>query len=291
VGQRPTKTVFLSLGTCRALKVQLGEVCRSVMKTLRGCILGILGSVMGVSALGGTMSCGGKIEVLTPEEERVRLREGLTDNLCVDGVWSKVQGLNPAVPQDYIALRHMQMSLEEAQTYVSDYVPHEDYLARLSPEEREQELKHSYDEILTTSQEAGVCDFTAGCNRYVLPPELGFVNGILSMHLLAYAGGTTTFITRAEQLPTFLGKIDTPQEAALLVFAWDQYLRLNCTEDNYASHSGGYEIYTESGNCGGDVTGYRIFVSETGKITVESSAVVREGEPGCGFYRYTAETE
>lgn len=242
--------------------------------------------------MSGTLSCGGKIEVLTPEEERVRLREDLTDDFCIDGSWSKVQGLNPAAPQDYIALRHMHSSLEDAEAYLADYLPTEEHLAELTPEGREEQLDLYYSELITTSQEVGTCQPAAGCSRNVLPPELGFSDGgVHSFHFLAYGAGTTTFITRAEQLPAFLGEIDTPQEAALLVFARDKFYRIKCNEKNYSARRGGYEIYSESGTCGGDVTGHLIFVSETGEITIESSAVVQEGEGSCPYQRHSAETE
>jgi hypothetical protein len=94
------------------------------------------------------------------------------------------------------------------------------------------------------------------------------------------SGEGTQFLLTKEELKTFLGTIDTPQEAALLTRV--SGFNLTCERPNLDTRTDGYLIYAESGHtCGDNLRGHQVFVRADGSVSELHSVVLAEGDPTC----------
>ncbi len=246
----------------------------------------VLGSVFAMH----TASCGGTAEAPrepTEEEVEAKLRSELSDDYCEEANYDvHVAGLRPEKPQDYIAYRNLYDDVEYISERLQADLPSEEELAALSPEEREAALTEVYEQYMSTQEETGLCDPNLGCSKNVLPETNGFWDYEVQYHYMAYGSGETTFVTNADEMKAFLGAIDSPADAFALASTTAGY-RAGCLGNNYAEVDGGYEIYVENGNtCGGNIVGYRLFVSADGTISILEEAVVEEGDTGCAIGRF-----
>ncbi len=129
-----------------------------------------------------------------------------------------------------------------------------------------------------------------------LPLTPGFGNtewtftGYFSQRQLVWTRGAEVgVITTAAELREFLGTIETPEQAALLLrFAASS--SLTCTGPNARTVEDGVHLITTSGSACGRGTSrseHLILVTPSGEITVERSVVVEHGDPDCVIGRLT----
>jgi hypothetical protein len=193
---------------------------------------------------------------------------GYTAPACVNGSLA-VTGLNPAVPPDFVQLRSLDSSG--------------------GPNQRPSALSSSGTACATASQPAA-CQSALDA----LTTQTGFrrscVDFCTSFFLATTRGDEVTTIDTLEGLRSFLGTIDTPQEAALLAFAYGYNLRC----DNLArgavraDANGGFHVLGIKGHtcgAGNDVTRHIVSVSAAGDVLQESSEILERGNPHCAIGR------
>lgn len=168
-------------------------------------------------------------------------------DLCHDGMWLAVDGLDLPSRPDYLAavqpprlggLPYLVHHVGERCGRASDEAACDEELNRL---ERE-----TYEEALLTSD-----------------------------------GDLVRARTTEEEFAAFLGPVNTPHEAALM--AWQAGFQIYCSGDHLSSVTeidGGWRVigYTVSGGCGEPYVTlrYTIIVSPEGTVSVEDSTVVSE---------------
>ncbi|MEW6430225.1 MAG: ferritin-like domain-containing protein [Myxococcota bacterium] len=141
-----------------------------------------------------------------------------------------------------------------------------------------------------TATDKRACDtaFTA------LAPDAGFADSCLqicvSYFLATTRGDEVKAVASLDELKTFLGTIDTAQEAALLAFA-NKY-SFDCSRLDRggvkAREGGGFDVIAVQGNTcgpGSRLTRYYLNVSPTGAVTETSSEVAEYGDPNCAIGR------
>jgi len=198
--------------------------------------------VLGAS-LGFTMGCTGQMR-------ENQMRKDLTSDFCQgQGDPGFIADLHPTEPVDALALR----------TWTGDSV--------------------IVDEV------AGNCDGIAACPDE--PPggpgtlDLGTSYYFEPQHLVAYRGDQTFAYYSEDELRAFLGTIDTPGEARLLLALAGH--RLTCDgDDNFKREGTGYVFYTETGHtCGENLIGHVMRVSATGEVSEEKDGIVERGDKNC----------
>lgn len=127
-----------------------------------------------------------------------------------------------------------------------------------------------------------------------LAPDAGFADSC-SQICVSYFLATThadevKAVASVDQLKTFLGTIDTAQEAALMAFANKYYLDCSRLDRGAAKarEGGGFDVIAMQGNTcgpGTKLTRYYLNVSPTGEVTETSSEVAEYGDPNCAIGR------
>jgi len=197
--------------------------------------------VLGASL--GVMGCSG-------EMREQRMREDLTDDFCEgEETVGLIQNLQPAEPADALALRTVLYGGTVAEVAGDcEGIP---ACPDEPPTEREGEL-----------------DF--GSSFYYEPN-----------HLVAYRGDQATIYYTEEELRAFLGTIDTPAEARLLLELAGHEIPCD-GESNFKYDATDYVFYTETGHtCGQNLIGHVMRVGADGKVSEEEDGVVERGEKGC----------
>jgi hypothetical protein len=181
------------------------------------------------------------------------IRDPFDESFCTGGEIQLLANLKPAEPADYVALRRT--------------------------------VGASSDPAVI--EEVGDCPLAVDCRTLEQPGGTGFQLGIQisgSEHVLAVRGEKIEYFLTAGELRGFLGTVDSPNEAALLVHASNY--NLDCNDRNLDSEAGGFLIYAEKGTgCGDDVTGYQVFVATDGSVEERESEVVVEGDKHCQIGR------
>ncbi len=234
----------------------------------------ILGTTVGLS-----VGCGG-----AAREER--MRKDLTDNICPEGFGSgaTIQGLSPASPVDALAWR----SLPWFPMTKPDDQSDEEWAAYLKSQ-----IEQGISEMRVV-ETAGACSEVAACPEQPLPEEPGLSYGAFSQvppdnyHLVAYRGDEAQLYYSADEVRAFLGTIDTPEEAKLLLL-FDGY-RMDCDgDDNYKKEGDDYVFYVETGHtCGSNVKGHLVRVSADGTLKTQETHVVEKGDKNCVVGRLPA---
>ncbi|MCA9624864.1 MAG: ferritin-like domain-containing protein, partial [Myxococcales bacterium] len=86
------------------------------------------------------------------------------------------------------------------------------------------------------------------------------------------------------EVRAFLGTIDTPSEAGLLVHLSGYHV--DCDGNNFTQTGDGYIVYAQSGTtCGGDVSGHKLLVGPDGTIQELESEIVEHGDDNCQIGR------
>lgn len=126
-----------------------------------------------------------------------------------------------------------------------------------------------------------------------LAPDGGFADECLQLcvdyHLATTRGDEVSAVASLEQLKTFLGPIDTPQEAMIIAFA--NRFRLSCEDPARGSakpDGDGWQVIALSGHTCGEGTAllrHYLHVTGEGELTVERSEVLERGMPGCAIGR------
>lgn len=235
----PYPPVFSRAAAWRRFCLPLDMACASHRRRL----LGLFGSLLGVSALG----CGA-----------TTVRDGFDASYCTGEQPDLVIGLQPTEATDYVAL-HVTYGEGSASTVVQA------------------------DGTACPGQSAqclGAVD--AGVDGGIRAG--GGQTGAIYLHLTTTLNDEVKVLLTIDEVKAFLGTIDTPSEAALLV-ALAGYSS-NCSSNNYSKVTGGYLVYAEEGQtCGDDVRGHQVFVSTEGNIDVRFTEVVVEGNDGCAIGR------
>ncbi|MGV3623525.1 MAG: ferritin-like domain-containing protein [Archangium sp.] len=147
-------------------------------------------------------------------------------------------------------------------------------------------------EVCKTATDKPTCeaDFTA------LEPGGGFGEECSQLcvdyHLATTRGDTVTAVASLEQLKTFLGPIDTPQEAMLIAFA--NKFRVSCddpTRGSAKADKGGWQVIATTGHtCGAGAALIRhyLHVSTEGELTEERAEIIERGMPNCAIGRRPA---
>lgn len=203
--------------------------------------------VLGAS-LGFTMGCSG-------EMRENQMRKDLTGDFCQgEGTAPYLPDLQPSEPVDAMALR----------TWTTDEV--------------------------VVNEVSGSCDTIAACPD---EPPGGPSNGLNlggphydnyeAQHLVAYRGEEASIYSTEVELRAFLGTIDSPGEARLLIELGGY--RIPCDgDDNFKSEGEDYVFYTETGSgCGegNHVRGHLVRVSPEGHVEEEKSVIVERAMKGC----------
>lgn len=199
------------------------------------------------ATLGFTMGCSG-------EMRENKMRKDLTEDFCQgQDTVGFIQNLQPTQPADAMALR--------TSTY-------------------------GYEGALVVSEVSGNCDGIAACPEEPPPEQEGALDFGSSFyyepqHVVAYRGDQATIYYTEEELRAFLGTIDTPAEARLLLELAGH--RVPCDgESNFKSDDTDYVFYTETGHtCGENLIGHVMRVSAAGKVSEEKDGVVERGQKGC----------
>jgi hypothetical protein len=127
-----------------------------------------------------------------------------------------------------------------------------------------------------------------------LSPDAGFGEDCVQICTSYFLGTTKADEVKAwstlDELKTFLGTIDTAQEAALLVQANAYYLQCEQLDRGAvkARSGGGYDVIATRGfacGAGSKVTRYYLNVTPTGEVKEERSEVAEYGDPNCAIGR------
>ncbi|OJH39594.1 ferritin-like domain-containing protein [Cystobacter ferrugineus] len=198
--------------------------------------------------------------------------EGYSAPSCEDG-YLAVTGLNPAVPPDFVQLRNV----------YTDFSP--------NPPHRGPNILNSSGTACATASQPSVCQSALDA----LTTEKGFLrscgNDACTNYFLATTrGDDVAAIDTLDGLRSFLGTIDTAQEAALLAFAQGYNLSCNNLARGAvrADADGGFHVITTQGHscgAGSNVTRHILSVSPSGDVKEESSAIIERGNPGCAIGR------
>lgn len=197
---------------------------------------------------------------------------GYSAPVCENGNLT-VRELSPAVQPDFVQLRRI----------ISNY-------GGDSPTES---VVSSSGTPCATASDAAACE--SALSSLTSPSGFGSSCGeiCVAYYLATTRGDEVAALTSLEQLKAFLGTIDTPQEAALLVFA--QGYNVNCTELDRgavrANVDGGFNVIATKGfACGANtaVTRYVLEVSASGEVKEERSDIIERGSPGCAIGRRPA---
>ncbi len=126
-----------------------------------------------------------------------------------------------------------------------------------------------------------------------LKPASGFGKACLQLcselYLATTTGDAVGSVTTLEALKAFLGTIDTPQEAVLMVAA--QPFDLSCTDKARGAvrkTETGFEVVASTGFACGEgtaVTQHVLAVGSDGSVSEVSSAVLERGKAGCAIGR------
>jgi len=214
---------------------------------------------------GGSLSVG-------EGEPAPRALEELTDDVCggvEDPGW--IQNLNPAEAVDALALRRF---------------PEQPFLyEQPSGPALEQAVQALADELVV-EEIGGDCAAVPGCPDAPLPMQSSrivtqmVVDHYSPSHLVAYRGAEATIYYTPEELRAFLGTIDTPEEAKLILMLKDHYV--SCGESNFTKDGSDYVFFTHTGQpCGDDVVGHVMRVSAEGKLTQEEKWILEVGDKNC----------
>jgi len=228
------------------------------------------------ATLGLTVGCGGSAR-------EQRMRKDLTDDFCIEGEAQLIQGLKPTEAVDALALR-------------SFYYQFPNNVDELSEADRQllmEDVAQSAEVGMSVRETAGSCDSIVDCPKLPLPErnsELADKSGDTyePLHLVAYRGDQAEIYYTEAEVRAFLGTIDTPEEAQLLLRL--KRHRLPCDGDNnYQIDGTDYVFYTETGStCGDNVTGHLTRVTAEGELEEEESGVVERGDKGCVIGRLPA---
>ncbi|RKH07007.1 ferritin-like domain-containing protein [Corallococcus sp. CA053C] len=153
------------------------------------------------------------------------------------------------------------------------------------PGEPRSEATHG--EACKTASDAPGCRLALGR----LKSTEGFGKGLAHYYLTSTRGDVVSAYSTREQLITFLGTIDAPQEAALVAFASGYQI---CKDGDArgrvgANPAGGFTVIGEKGNgCNSDVTRHTLNVSASGQVTEVESQLIQERRAGCSVGRRPA---
>ncbi|ATB37523.1 lipoprotein [Cystobacter fuscus] len=191
---------------------------------------------------------------------------------CEDG-YLAVTGLNPAAPPDFVQLRSVY-------TYFSPGEP-----------SRGPNMLNSSGTACATASQTAACQSALDA----LTSENGFLrscgmDACTNYFLAMTRGDDVKAIDTLDGLRSFLGTIDTAQEAALLAFAQGYNLSCNNLERGAvrANDDGGFQVISTKGHscgAGSNVTRHILSVSPSGDVKEESSAIIERGNPGCAIGR------
>ncbi len=208
-----------------------------------------------------------------------RVARGLTDDVCSGGVdpgW--IQNLNPADPVDALVLRQFPEQVFD------------DYYQQEAGQPLEDEVAARADDLVV-EEVSGNCSAVLGCPNEPLPMRSSHIvtqwGGELyePNHLVAYRGDEATIYYTPEELRAFLGTIDTPEEAKL-VLALNRHHVICDGEPNFTKDGTDYLFFTTTGQpCGEDVIGHVMRVSAEGKLTQEEEWIVEVGDKDCQIGR------
>lgn len=246
------------------------------MSAFRTRLLGVLGSVVSLSA------CSNDPDAAALERE---LREGLTgDDLCtLEGgtEFSYVEGLQPALPTDYLEWRSV-----GAEDAINGWDATKSAIVNdetLTDAERDLLLASAFEDVATLHESSGSCVYPA-CDRYVATsPWDGFTMPSGAVHqLFAHGEYGPLLITSPDDAAGLLYEIDTPQEAAWMAMA--NRFEIVCDGRTYAKDGNSYLLYTERYDSCGDTTyGYRLRVYPDGQVELVDSALLSGS--GCAVGR------
>lgn len=126
-----------------------------------------------------------------------------------------------------------------------------------------------------------------------LAPTVGFRQSCLQLcmdyHLATTLGDEVKAITSLEGLTSFLGPIDTPQEALLLAFASNYDVSCTQLDRGAVRPSGtGFDLIVTKGFACGEgtaLTRHALRVSREGVVTETGAEVIERGSPNCAIGR------
>jgi hypothetical protein len=165
--------------------------------------------------------------------------------ICEGGEWQAADGINAAATYDYLAVYGGVCGGCEPTSHVLD----------------------SDGEACATASDPAAC-----------MTELETSATLYYRHLVTTEGDTVERFSMPSELTTFLGAIDTPNEA--LIVLWQQGYDVVCGETTVRAESDGYEVVTTImiSDCPVMTERRRVHVSRSGVLTVRDSELL----PGSG---------
>jgi len=190
--------------------------------------------------------------------------------VCVAGDYAlSVEGLNPAIPVDYLEFRNVPTATGGTTVVLS-----------------------SRGTKCSTAPSRPICDASYASAM----PTTGFYqrcfDGCDAGALVATRGGEVIVVDSKAKLDSFLAPYDTSQEALFAALTTGQYI--SCTDKSRGAVKAvddGYEVVTTTGSgCGTSdpVKQHVLFVDRNGQVTERDSYLLKAGTPGCVIGRRPA---
>ncbi len=191
-------------------------------------------------------------------------RDQFTSNACA-GV-NALDGITPAKAVDFMELR---------QTVPFSDPPMIDAIAT-------QGVFCSKSTSATCSETFNMLNVTTGWS--ITQGELG-----TSTRFLVFTRGDEVgTVTSLQELKTFLAPIDNPRDAVFVITNELSEHSVICDELNATKSGDGFNILTTSGFACGEGSHrdeHVVHVSSTGEVTIETTVIVEQGDPGCAIGR------
>ncbi|MFY0565529.1 ferritin-like domain-containing protein [Archangium lansingense] len=177
-----------------------------------------------------------------------------------------VSGLSPAVSPDFVQLRFVTKSFDGSY--------------------HQESVSSSSGTACATASDKAACESALSNLTSTNGFRASCADLCVAFYVAMTRGDEVTALTTVESLKSFLGPIDTAQEAALLAFASNY--NLSCTDLERggvrARADGGFDVIGTRGHtCGKDtgITRYVLEVTPGGDVKQVRSALIEPGNPNC----------
>ena len=194
------------------------------------------------------------------------------DDVCDESGWHVLQAVEPAAAVDYLQLRT-----------VTEFGYFEDASERFS----EPRVLDADGELCASASDPGACEEAFSALPYA--SEFTSYTDFTDMtdhRSVGYTRGNEVGVALTDgELQAFLGRIDSPGDAALWLSL--QGHSVVCREGNdVGPHRDGFVVHTSTGDgCGSDISERVVLVRPDGSVQILRTEVVSKSDPGCSIGR------